>query len=799
MIRASTLQAGLFFTVLATGLLGCGGDGGTQCGAGTVAANGACVPVVVDVVTCGAGTVAVDGACIAQPAPDVSATDIGGDPTADALEDTGETPPVDTSADLGEPEDTAADDTVDTGPELNDVVVPADVDPGDAGPDDAGPNDVGEPDVAPPVDVSGDDVTDTGPIIPSCVPNCLGRACGDDGCGGQCGQCDVPGLGHCNLITGKCEAACVPSCQGRSCGDDGCGGACGECTGGASCSGIGRCVPAGWTCNAGTFGAYDGCNCMCGARDPDCDIILLPTLGCGSYEACGAGGTCAPTVPVAWTCDKEKYGAIDSCDCGCGAADPDCAFSLAVVGCGQGGTCATNGTCVACVPKCDGKACGPDGCGGSCGSCDDPAADVCADGVCVDPCGGPVPLICKTASCGTDGCGGSCGTCPDGSFCLSGTCVDNGPGPDSCEGHCGSSAPSGCSCAKACDAKGTCCGDYVAACGCTAKCTGKTCGSDGCGGSCGTCGAGAPYCDATVSCVATCTPKCDGLACGDDGCGGQCGTCESGLSCIAGGRCVPTAWKCPNAYYGDGKDCDCGCGAADPDCKAGAKVVGCPAAGACGPAGFCVGDFCNSDGDCSTGWCTGLWPVTSSTYAGVCGPPIAFGAPAETPCDFGGQCGSGVCLGGACRTHCAADADCDSGEVCLAAQVSDGATGDVLGFAGICMSLTGSAAPCSSQAACAAVGQQCVARIDAKTLGPRYLCEDPPAEPAVGASCAQTGCPAWQVCAAPASAPTKPVCSPACPGGAADCASGWQCVMRPLHSNGTHDLSDDPAVPVCLP
>jgi len=233
---------------------------------------------------------------------------------------------------------------------------------------------VGEPDVVQLPDVAEEDVADAGPVIPSCVPNCLGRDCGDDGCSGRCGQCDEPGVGQCNAITGKCEATCVPSCQGRSCGADGCGGLCGACTGGASCSGIGQCVPASWTYDAATFGAYDGCNCKCGARDPDCGIPLLPTLGCGSYELCDEGGKCAPTVPVAWTCAKEKYDAIDQCDCGCGAVDPDCAFDLAVVGCGQGGTCAANGTCVACVPDCDGKLCGPNGCGGSCGSCDE--ADV---------------------------------------------------------------------------------------------------------------------------------------------------------------------------------------------------------------------------------------------------------------------------------------------------------------------------------------------------------------------------------------------------------------------------------------
>ncbi len=36
---------------------------------------------------------------------------------------------------------------------------------------------------------------------------------------------------------------CTPSCDGRSCGDDGCGGSCGQCAGGQSCS-AGQCVGA---------------------------------------------------------------------------------------------------------------------------------------------------------------------------------------------------------------------------------------------------------------------------------------------------------------------------------------------------------------------------------------------------------------------------------------------------------------------------------------------------------------------------------------------------------------------------
>ena len=42
-------------------------------------------------------------------------------------------------------------------------------------------------------------------------------------------------------MTGQC---CTPNCAGRSCGSDGCGGICGSCLGGQPRSPSGTCVPA---------------------------------------------------------------------------------------------------------------------------------------------------------------------------------------------------------------------------------------------------------------------------------------------------------------------------------------------------------------------------------------------------------------------------------------------------------------------------------------------------------------------------------------------------------------------------
>ena len=108
-----------------------------------------------------------------------------------------------------------------------------------------------------------------------------------------------------------------------------------------------------------------------------------------------------------------------------------------------------------CEPQCDGKQCGPDGCGWTCGTCPDPS-DLCQEGSCQpcvpecgdkecgpDGCGwvcgictqGPNQLCttagkcescpgCEDVECGTNICGQSCGDCPPELACVGGTCSD---------------------------------------------------------------------------------------------------------------------------------------------------------------------------------------------------------------------------------------------------------------------------------------------------------------------------------------------------------------------------------------
>ncbi|MCK5806131.1 MAG: formylglycine-generating enzyme family protein, partial [Lentisphaeria bacterium] len=86
-----------------------------------------------------------------------------------------------------------------------------------------------------------------------CTPDCVGLDCGPDGCGGSCGDClvnaaCVDGICVCDFVDcgGSCcisgevcylGGCCSPDCTGRDCGSDGCGGICGPgCGSGETCN-----------------------------------------------------------------------------------------------------------------------------------------------------------------------------------------------------------------------------------------------------------------------------------------------------------------------------------------------------------------------------------------------------------------------------------------------------------------------------------------------------------------------------------------------------------------------------------
>ena len=105
----------------------------------------------------------------------------------------------------------------------------------------------------------------------ACQPDCDGKECGDDGCGGSCGECASP-----QDVCVNFNCACEPVCNDKKCGDDGCGGNCGVCEGGWQCNeqGVCECFP---QCEGKECGD-NGCEGSCGQ--------------CGEGQECNAQGAC---------------------------------------------------------------------------------------------------------------------------------------------------------------------------------------------------------------------------------------------------------------------------------------------------------------------------------------------------------------------------------------------------------------------------------------------------------------------------------------------------------------------------
>lgn len=136
-----------------------------------------------------------------------------------------------------------------------------------------------------------------------------------------------------------------------------------------------------------------------------------------------------------------------------------------------------------CIRSCGGRECGPDGCGGWCGSCGED--EKCVGGSCECP-----EPSCGDRECGSvaNACGGSkdCGDCGEDASCEGGSCVCDDP----CSGReCGSAT-------NACTSGSRNCGDCSqfgskftcddGQCECEPNCAGDYCGGpDGCGGTCG--------------------------------------------------------------------------------------------------------------------------------------------------------------------------------------------------------------------------------------------------------------------------------------------------------------------------
>ncbi|MEC9070723.1 MAG: hypothetical protein VX938_00030, partial [Myxococcota bacterium] len=200
--------------------------------------------------------------------------------------------------------------------------------------------------------------------VEECEPECADAECGDnDGCGGSCGECE---LGE-ECIAGGCYAICGT-----------CEGACDE----------------GFVCDKET----DEClEIVCEPGENYCEdaitVAKCDALGAGSESAVAATdcsaqgekvceeGSCVDVVcssgqpwcngDIATTCNTLGTGAAD------GAESKDCAAEANDVELTVACEYDDEGAAVCqCQPDCEGKACGSDACGGTCGACEE-GGEVC--------------------------------------------------------------------------------------------------------------------------------------------------------------------------------------------------------------------------------------------------------------------------------------------------------------------------------------------------------------------------------------------------------------------------------------
>ncbi|MBK03615.1 MAG: hypothetical protein CL920_20775 [Deltaproteobacteria bacterium] len=394
----------------------------------------------------------------------------------------------------------------------------------------------------------------------SCPSDCTcpgGQSCDpqSSSCQGTCGNgtCDTNLGENCTTCTKDCTCRQSQTCvEGRcewTCGNGRCetayGEDCSTCPSDCPCPNkqvckVGAC---GSNCGDGKCDATAGENCSTCAKDCACESGLLCSSGrCGTQcgnQICDVdkGETCS-TCPQDCVCPKTHECSTGQCKHRCGNRKCEkqegetCATCPTDCACTSDTSC-VDGTCK-CIPNCNNKTCGDDGCGGSCGTCTglttcqsgkctcqhkcqegykkctstssyercDPDSQGCrsiktyqcqSGGTCKD--GSCCALACQGKTCGPDGCGGNCGICPPHSECQSSNCV--------CKHECAENArqcvgqgyqtclkdANGCrywSTTRTCLSSQTCINGSC----CTSLCSTRECGGDGCGKSCGTCSDG---------------------------------------------------------------------------------------------------------------------------------------------------------------------------------------------------------------------------------------------------------------------------------------------------------------------
>lgn len=145
----------------------------------------------------------------------------------------------------------------------------------------------------------------------------LGGYCGDGYCQLQVRGQNMESPCNCEADCGKGSNCCVPNCNGKTCGSDGCGGFCGQlngaCSANYSCS-SGQCVANSFlscTSNSNCQAGLEVCNCWTGkaSRKTLTGVCSLSSGEClgntaiNNVTATGPGEQCDPNGPLGdtWT------------------------------------------------------------------------------------------------------------------------------------------------------------------------------------------------------------------------------------------------------------------------------------------------------------------------------------------------------------------------------------------------------------------------------------------------------------------------------------------------------------------
>ena len=238
------------------------------------------------------------------------------------------------------------------------------------------------------------DLPDSTVEIDLCSPSCQGKECGPDGCGGECGLCGASGAckddGTCLCEFEKCggtccfegevcgsDTCCAPDCEGKQCGDDGCGGSCGECEELMSCQ-QGECACTFASCPEGVLCCAENDICCAGeCCHPDCESKQCGWDCCEKCGECSAGYNCVEDAGEGTAlCEPDCADLCMGKTCGPAGAKGECDCGAQTGGCDDGNQC-TDDVCSE-----DGECSNPN----NTAECDDgnpcTEGDLCIEGEC---------------------------------------------------------------------------------------------------------------------------------------------------------------------------------------------------------------------------------------------------------------------------------------------------------------------------------------------------------------------------------------------------------------------------------